>query len=278
MSVRPPSAPSGAAPRLWPYALLFAACAASVFVLKLAPFLLVGCFIAFVALPKERPRWLAWCTAGAGLLATAGFLRFLVIEAMPGIVQGGTRATENAAVSKLREILFAENSLRKKAEIDPDGDGIGSAGLLTELAGFAGLRGGKTLVPPLLEHVPSPIETPIGDAVELGGYLFVVCLPKPGGGFTAEARDAVDEEAAERRFLAYAWPSADKRGLKYAFFMDEHERILFAKSSNRPGKARRLGPDAPPSCDDAVAAASASAWQVWRHKQPRRALPGDRAQ
>jgi hypothetical protein len=264
--------------RPWPYFALLAACAISLVVSKLAPFLLVGCFVAFVALPTERPRWLPWLTGAAGLLSCAGFLRFLVVEAMPGIVQGGTRATENAAVSKLREILFAEDSLRKKATIDPDGDGVGSAGLLSELSGFAGLRGGATLSPPLLEHIPRPIDTPIGQAVELGGFLFAVCLPKVGGGFSAEARMPVDEEAAERRFLVYAWPSADKRGLEYAFFMDEHERILFARSGVRHGKARRLGAEAPPACDDAIAASTSSAWQVWRHKQPRHALPGDRAQ
>lgn len=269
MSARPP--------RLWPYAALFAACAASVIVLKLAPFLMVGAFIAFVALPSGRPRAMTLLTVGAGALATIGFLRFLVLEAMPGIVQGGTRATENAAVSKLREILFAQDSLRKKAAIDPDGDGIGSAALLSELSGFAGLRGGKMLAPPLLERFPAPIETPVGEATELGGYLFMVCLPTAGGGFTAKAGVAIDEEAAERRFLVYAWPSADNRGLSYAFFMDEHERILFAKSRMLRGSGRRLGPEAPPSCDDAVAAPSASAWQVWRHKQARRTLPGDKA-
>src|SRR5690242_13396501 len=175
MSARPP--------RLWLYVALLAACAASVVVLKLAPFLLVGSFVAFVALPRERAAWLAWLVAGAGLLATIGFLRFLVLEAMPGIVQGGTRATENAAVSKLREILFAEDSLRKKAEIDPDQDGVGSAGLLGELSGAVGLRGGRVLFPPLLEHVPAPLETRVGEAVEMGGYLFMICLPQPGGGF-----------------------------------------------------------------------------------------------
>ena len=265
-------------PRTWLYVALLVACAASTVVLKLAPFLLVGSFIAFVALPAERPRWLGWLTIGAGVLSSVGFLRFLVIEAMPGIVQGGTRATEGAAVSKLREILFAEDSLRKNAAIDPDGDGIGSAGLISELSGFAGLRGERRLAPPLLEHIPSPVETTIGDAVELGGYLFAVCLPKLGGGFSAEAGVSIDEEAAERRFLVYAWPSADKRGLGYAFFMDEHERILFAKSGVHRGKAHRLGPAAPPPCDDAVAASSADAWQVWRHKKPRSALPGDRNQ
>ena len=263
--------------RPWPYLTLLAACALSVTVTKLAPFLMVGCFLAFVALPSERPPSFTWLTAAAGVLATVGFLRFLVVEAMPGIVQGGTRATENTAVSKLRQILFAQDSLRKKAAIDPDGDGVGSAGLLAELSGFDGLRGGARLQPPVLEHLAAPIETSIGAAVELGGFLFAVCLPKMGGGFTAEAGVAIDEEAAERRFLVYAWPAADRRGLTHAFFMDEHERILYASSGVHRGKARRLGADAPPPCDDAIAAESSAAWQVWRNKQARRVLPGDRA-
>lgn len=260
------------------YFVLFAACVASLFVLKLAPFLLVGSFIAWLALPAERPRWLLGLCAASGGLALLAFVRFIVVEAMPGIVQGGTRATENAAVSKLREILFAEDALRRQADIDPDGDGIGSAGLLAELSGFSGLRGGRKLAPALLQRASAPVATPLGPALELGGYLFLVCLPKLGGGFTAELGAAVDEESAERRYVAYAWPSADQRGLRTAFFMDQHERILFAQSGNVGGRPLRLGPDAPPACDDALAPASADAWQVWRNKQPRRTLPGDVAQ
>jgi hypothetical protein len=257
------------------YGALFMASVASLFVLKLAPFLLVGSFIAWLALPAERPRWLLGLSAGSALIALLAFIRFLAVEAMPGIVQGGTRATENAAVSKLREILFAEDALRRQADIDPDADGVGSAGLLAELSGFTGLRGGRRLVPALLQRSSAPIDTPVGAALELGGYLFFVCLPKLGGGFTAQAGVAIDEESAERRYLAYAWPSAQGRGLRTAFFMDEHERILFAASGSYAGRPLRVGPEAPPACDDALAPSSASAWQVWRNKQPRRSLPGD---
>jgi hypothetical protein len=245
----------------------------ALFALKLAPFLLVGCFIAYVALPAQRPRWLSLTTLGAGALALVAFLRFLVVEAVPGIVEGGTRATQNAAISRLREIVFAEDSLRKTAEVDPDRDGVGSAGLLGELTAALGLRGGAPLKVPRLERYPAAVATPNGPAIEMGGYLFIVCLPRRGGGFTAEAGVPIDDELAERRFLAYAWPAADKRGLNMAYFVDEHERILVASSTQVGDSPARLGPAHPPACDEALSAKGA--WREWRHKKPRQSLPGD---
>jgi hypothetical protein len=259
------------------YWLLLAGAALSVAISKLAPFVLVGCFIGYLALPKENST-LRWLCAGAALLSLLGFVRFLVLEAMPGIVQGGTRATEDAAVSRLREILFAEDVLRKSARVDADGDGVGAAARIEELTGRVGLRGGAPLRPPLLERYPRAIETPTGPAVEVGGYLFLVCVPKAGGGFTARNEDAVDEETAERRFVAYAWPAADRRGLLNAFFLDEHERILFARSAGPEGHRERVGSERAPACSDAISDPNAQAWQVWRNKLPRHALPGDRPQ
>ncbi len=259
------------------YLLLLAGAALSLVLLKLAPFLLVGCFIAYLSLPRgaRRSRGLVIAASALSLVA---FVRFLVVEAMPGIVQGGTRATEDAAVSRLRQILFAEDSLRKKALVDPDGDGVGSAARIEELTGRVGLRGGLPMSPPLLERYPQAIATRSGPAIEMGGYLFLVCVPKLGGGLTARNEDAVDEEAAERRFVAYAWPAADHRGLLDAFFLDEHEHISFARSAAPEGHRERIGPERAPSCEDAISGPSAQAWQVWRNKQPRHALPGDRPQ
>jgi hypothetical protein len=100
-------------------------------------------------------------------------------------------------------------------------------------------------------------------------------LPKRGGGYTADPHEAVDDERAERSFYAYAWPAQRGLGLDSAYFLDEHERILLADS--RETEPRRLvGVDAPPACDDVTAAATASDWRVWRHKQPRSKLPFDR--
>jgi hypothetical protein len=241
---------------------------------KLAPFLLVGCFIAYVAMPAGRPRAPALITLGAGALALVAFVRFLVVEAMPGIVEGGTRATQNAAISRLREMVFAEDSLRKTAEVDPDQDGVGSAALLGELTSALGLRGGAPLKTPRLERYPAAVATPSGPAIEMGGYLFMVCLPRQSGGFTAEAGVPIDEELAERRFLAYAWPAADERGLNKAYFVDEHERILVATTSSKGEATARLGPQHPPTCEEALA--PRGPWREWRNKKPRQRLPGDR--
>jgi len=261
--------------------LAAAAALGSVYFTKLGLFAAVGVFIAWASLPSlsktelRRERGLLLLAA---LAASVGLLRFLVIEAIPGIVQGGNRFTEQRAISRLREILFAEDMARHIAAQDPDHDHIGSAALLGELTGELGLRRGQRLELPLLEGYPKQVETSVGPASEIGGYLLIVCLPKLGGGFSAQPQEAVDEELAERRFIAYAWPSGGAPGLTHAVALDEHERISLAPSlpaaGSRPGL--RFGVSTPPSCDDAVAPETRGAWRPWRHKQPRQSLPGDR--
>jgi hypothetical protein len=149
---------------------------------------------------------------------------------------------------------------------------VGSALLLGELTQELPLRGQSPLRAPLLEGYPKQTGTSLGPASEIGGYLLVVCVPRRGGGFTAQPAEAVDDELAERRFIAYAWPSGAAPGLTEAVALDQHERILIAPS--RAGL--RFGFATPPSCDDAVAEATKSAWRPWKKKQPRTTLPGDK--
>ena len=245
---------------------------------KLALFAAVATLLGFVSLP-EGPRGavraMKLSLAVGAVCATVGVFRFLVLEAMPGMVQGGTTAAEQRAVSRLREILFAEDAWRRNAFFDPDGDRVGSAGFLGELTGETGVRGGKPMDPSGLESYPKLADTRLGPAAEVGGYLVLVCLPKVGGGFTAQPGDAVDDERAERQFYAYAWPAQRGEGLDFAYFLDEHERILLADS--RETEPRRLiGVDAPPTCDDISAEHTKADWRVWRHKVPRATLPFDK--
>jgi hypothetical protein len=252
--------------------VLLLSLAASFFSLLALP-ALVGTFIAFVAasrLPGARKRANYALLAVSGALSVFAFVRFLKTEAVAGIVQGGTRATEGRAVSRLREILFAEDVMRRHATWDPDGDGIGSAGLLGELTGELGVRGHLPLVPPLLEGIPRAQTTSLGPAHVVAGYYFAVCLPTRDGGFSALPEAAFDDEASERRFLAYAWPVAENLGLSYAFMLDEHENILQAEAK----RGKRSGFDAP-RCDDAVAPSSRQDWAPWQKKKPRERLPGD---
>ena len=254
--------------------LAAAAALLSIYFTKLGLFAAVGTFVAWASLPRvpkaelRRERWLLLVAA---LGATVGLLRFLVLEAIPGIVAGGNRFTEQRAISRLRELLFAEDTARRIAAHDPDRDHVGSAMLLGELTGELGLRRGNRLEVPLLEGFPKQVDTSIGPASEIGGYFVIVCLPQPGGGFTALPTAAVDDELAERRFIAYAWPSGTAPGLNNAVALDEHEHIALA-----PAKAGlRYGFAAPPSCDDSVAPETRATWMAWHHKQPRKTLPGD---
>jgi hypothetical protein len=244
----------------------------------LAPLAAIATLIAVLvvsrAAPQQRLRYFAMLGAAA-LLSSIAFVQFLRTKAIAGIVQGGTRATEGRAVSRLREILFAEDAVRRKPEpeLDRDGDGVGSAALIAELTGELGLRGGRRIMPPLLERYGNSEHTAIGPAHDLGGFLFAVCLPTPDGGFSAEPNAGVHEEAAERRFLVYAWPASERTGLTHAFFLDEHERILQAPA----GHGKRVGVSTPPPCDDALAPATQADWRPWQKKQPRQSLPGDGA-
>jgi hypothetical protein len=248
---------------------------ASIYFTKLGLFVAVGTFVAWASLPRaekgelRRERWLL---VVAALAACVGLFRFLVLEAIPGIVAGGNRFTEQRAISRLREVLFAEDTARRIAARDSDADHVGSALLLGELTGELGVRRGNQLEVPLLEGFPKRVDTSIGPASEIGGYFLLVCVPKLGGGFTAQPADAVDEELAERRFIAYAWPSGTAPGLNNAVALDEHEQISLAKAK----LGLRYGVSTPPSCDDTVAPETRAAWTAWRHKQPRQTLPGDK--
>ena len=256
-------------------ALLCAAGFLSVLVTKLSLFAAVGALLGFVSLPvepKRAVRRLKLSLLLGGACATVGVFRFLVLEAVPGMVDGGTTAAEQRVVSRLREILFAQDAWRKNAFVDPDGDHVGSAGLLGELSGQIGVRGKQLSDPSVLQNYPKLVDTQLGPAADIGGYLVLVCLPKQGGGYTAKPSDAVDDERAERSFYAYAWPAERGQGLGTAYFLDEHERILLADSRETEPQ-RLLGVGAPPACDDVSAPSTAADWRVWRHKKPRASLP-----
>ena len=242
------------------------------------------CLLGVLALPgKTAPaaswsrRWLVLGVLGASV----GLWRFVVEEAMPGIVRGGREAVEQRAVSRLRDVLFAEDALRKAGWIDPDRDGIGSAALLSELCGGPPTRG-QPERPNAVLTCGELVETPVGLAAQLAGYLFVVCLPgkdgrwlgragasSPGG---APGAGQLDEEAAERHFVAYAWPEASH--FERAFYLDQDENIRTALVPAGADSARVTAL----SCDAAFSPGGAPSWVAWRGKRARPGpLPGDSA-
>jgi hypothetical protein len=220
----------------------------------------------------RAPRLKPWAIL-AGVITTVAMLRFVVSEAVPGVIQGGNTAASNSAASRLRQIVFAQDVMRQRGFVDTDGDHIGSAGLLGELTGVLPLRGVRALSPPLMANGFAPFhDTKMGPAAQSGAYLFMVCLPTRQGGWTASPNAAVDEEAAERRFLAYAWPMGSG-GPKPMYVTDQHEAIRVSDNVEA-GELRFVGPFHAPDCDLAL---SDQSFVPWRGKAPRASLPGDRA-
>lgn len=226
---------------------------------------------------RRVPVWLT--LAVAAMLGVVATVRFVIGAAVPGLVKGGNNATELRALSRLREVLFAEDAARKLAFVDPDRDGIGSAALIGELSGALPLRGGAPLPePPLNSEFRRQVETKYGPATPLGGYLFMVCLPTRDGQLSARPGSPWDEERAERNYVGYAWPIDDAHGVSRVFFLDAHETILVF-DNRRGAELTFAGPYFPPPCDAALGTAAERAragWKPWRDKKPRTDLPGDR--
>ncbi len=231
-------------------------------------------WVGWLSLPRLSPavrRVVQLTFALAGVAAAVGLVRFVIEHAAAGIVGGGQTATSRRAISRLRELVFAQDMMRKNAFLDADADGIGSAGWLGELAGSTPPRSQRLLDVPILNHEWEPnTETPLGPAVELGGYLFMICLPTDDH-WTARPGQPVDEERAEREFFAYAWPAEARPGFTEVYSVDARETLLVG----RPAAGRPLpyiGRSQPPPCDAAVT--QELRWERWENKPPRARLPG----
>lgn len=268
----PPAAGSGHAWLLGSAAVL--GCVSALYP-PLSVFAVLALVIALASAVRfVHPRRSAFLLAlGLGTLSSGiGLYRFVTGDALSGIIEARGRATSARAVSLLREILFAEDAARRYAMIDPDGDGIGSAGLLGELTGSQPARGRITLAhPPLAPRLTPHVITPSGPALAADGYLYLVCLPGVGGSWVTRPDGAIDDERAERRWVAYAWPESSDGPHVEVYFIDEHERILTFDNVG-PGGARVLGgPERAPACNLAL---ENDRFVPWKGKKPRTDLPG----
>src|SRR5690606_36182193 len=137
--------------------------------------------VGLVATPKlpGRKRAAALLLLALSVVASViGLLRFVLEEAIPGVLAGGKAAIEKQAIAYSRTLVSAEDHARTLAYFDPDEDRVGSALSLRELAGFEALPSGAPLgQPPLALRREDLRQTAVGLAVREAGYLVVICLP-----------------------------------------------------------------------------------------------------
>ncbi len=259
---------------------------------KISVFTFVALLICSFALPNvfsfQRPVW-ACLIIAAFAAHTFSFVKFVRTDAIFGMIEQHNKNASRTARSSLRHIIFAQDMMRERGYIDHDKDGIGSAGFMAELVGGSALPDGSTLTAPLLhQKYKKTLDSPAGKLVEAEGYLFKICLPTKQNTFVSMRSPNIDEEKAERRFLAYAWPAEDRAGVHKAFFLDERERIYILE--NQPPRAY-VGLKQQPSCDatlkgpgidatppiDGSASNDGLTWKRWRNKKPRETLIGDKS-
>lgn len=261
--------------------VLGAASLASVYWSKIAVvtgLLTLVAWLSLPSLPRARKTLLYSILAVSVLASTAGFFRFVLLEAIPGVIAGGQAAVSKHTIAYLRIVVAAQDRFREHAPIDPDKDGIGSAGTFAELSGLGPLRQGTQLPISPLHLKPEQLQrSPQGELIAEGAYLFQLCLPLKAGGFSADPNADFDEELAERRYLLYAWPRGQDSGApNEAYFADEHETIRVLDGAGSPGESSLVGPLAAPSCDVALPGGQLAArFRPWKDKLPRAALPGD---
>ncbi len=242
--------------------------------------LLVIAFASLSRFSHDRKRAVVVLLVVGAVSTAIGMVRFVWGEALAGIAEARGRATSKKAVSLLREILFAQDALRRYGMIDPDGDGVGGAARLGELCGSDPARGKTALeTPPLSIRFSPRVATRSGPANEQEGYLLLICLPGKDRTWVTHPADAVDEELAERRWIAYAWPAQEGLGHEAAYFINEHEEILESTNLRPAGNGERalrlVGSGAAPDCDDALPGGAPGHWAPWRGKGRRPELPGE---
>lgn len=186
-----------------------------------------------------------------GLLATTGFVRFIVDWVAPNIVAAGRHSAEEKAVSRLREILWGQQRAFELGLVTDD-NGHPKAATLDELTSLIAPGGAPLLRADLFVPARTNVRS-------VEGYLY-------------EAHPAPDN-SLNRRWIAYAWPSAGQGGGKRTFYIDSQDRIC--ETANTQGYANDHAPEVMAALQatdfDANACGTGNdggVWRPWKGKRP----------
>ena len=189
-------------------------------------------------LRRRTPRWFDLLVMGsiAIVLATAGVVRF------GGCCGCRSNANEAAAIATLQNLVTAQRRFADERRRDHDRDDRGEFGWLAELAGSVGIDG---MPGPAARPVPlltAAFREVVAGRVQRSGYWFAVFLPGPGGTWLGEADlgggagRVLDVDAAERDFVAYAWPVERGRTGARTFVVRPDGVVRYCGRAGRPDR------------------------------------------
>lgn len=195
-----------------------------------------------------------------GVLVSVATVRFTVAVALPGIMAGGRRSSEERAVSRLREIHWAQSRAREIKLQDTNHNGVGEYAPLALLVD----QNAQLLNPE--QYKPQDATTFMAS-----GYFYRVYLPTSREAAAAQG-EGVDATLAESRFVAYAWPATQGAAGNRVFFLDQDENVCESPNTqNYSGLQHTPGPFA--AMDEARFGASlcgkaqdGGMWKPWKRK------------
>lgn len=174
------------------------------------------------------------------LMIVVAIVGILAGIAVPNLLSSRAVANERAVIATLRTLTTAQTQCRGQAVLDLDGDGLGEALGLGELAGTEFLRSGDGRL------VPSSLSAGVGSLDPLGyshckGYLLALYLPDAAGaGVLGTSTNAglVDANNAEVAWTCLAWPVTRGNTGGATYFLNQTGEILIATTANYDGLTR----------------------------------------
>ena len=171
------------------------------------------------------------------LMIVVAIVGILAGIAIPNLLSSRAVANERAVSATLRTLTSAQTQCRSQVVLDVDGDGLGEALGLGELAGTEFLRSGAGRL------VPATLSASLGTLDALGyvhskGYLLALYLPDAAGigvlGTPANA-GAVDADQAEQAWSCLAWPITRGTTGMATYFLNQSGEILVAHEATYDG-------------------------------------------
>jgi prepilin-type N-terminal cleavage/methylation domain-containing protein len=171
------------------------------------------------------------------LMIVVAIIAVIAGIAVPSLLGSRAVANERVVIAALRTIATAQVQCQTRALVDVDGDGIGEALGLDEMAGMRTLRNNtQTLTPPTL---PPSLGIVDAQGRSLGrGYYITVFLPDATGiGLAATVANeaSVAANLAETYWSCVAWPVTRGTTGNATYFVNQTGDILVAKQATYSG-------------------------------------------